>query len=175
MTSIVGRMISLSVWSFQFIGGGSILLSKDAIRTIIAIAIMLHGIAHAIAVIGLTRQAFVGESRKQLTLRSWLFPGASARLSAAIAFPFWLASAVMFLISGGSLWRSSGSSGAWRQPAVAGAAASCVGIVLASGIWPGSPGRSRSILNTSIAVAMNLVIVIALQAVNWPEAAVLGW
>ncbi|MEJ2012927.1 MAG: hypothetical protein P8X64_11990, partial [Anaerolineales bacterium] len=64
---------------------------------------------------------------------------------------------------------------AWRQLAVAGAVISTVGMVIASGIWPGSPSRSRSILNASIAVAMNLVIVIALQVVHWPDAAVLGW
>jgi hypothetical protein len=51
---------------------------------------------------------------------------------------------------------------------------SALGIAGFSGIWPGSPNRRRSMLNTAVAMAMNAVILVALLVLGWPAPAMFG-
>ncbi len=91
-----------------------------------------------------------------------------------MALPFWLLSTLGFLAAAASFWGVLVPDGAWRWLAVAGAIVSVLGIVFFSGNWPGSPGRRRSLLNTFVALAMNLVILVALLWLGWPPQSLFG-
>ncbi len=53
------------------------MLSARAIRVLIAGALFLHGIAHALALRALARQSLSAAPASWVAVRSWLFPTAS--------------------------------------------------------------------------------------------------
>jgi hypothetical protein len=130
---------------------------------IIGGAILLHGIAHLVALAGLLAQSLTGHSAQRITVASWLLPHAPPQLSASAAIPFWLLSALAFLAAPLSIWGKLSAIGLWRGITISGAMVSLSGIVLFSGTWPGSPNRRRSALNVAIAVAMDAAILLALR------------
>lgn len=150
------------------------MLSTQTIRVLIAGALLIHGIAHAIALGTLFSQAIQGPSRSKIAVRSWMLPTLSPRTAATAALPFWLLSTPGFLAAAASFLGVLVAGGAWRWLAVAGAIVSVLGIAFLSGNWPGSPGRQRSILNTFVALAMNTAILVALLWLGWPPQALFG-
>lgn len=138
-----------------------ILVSAPVLRIIIAVALAAHGIAHAIALGGLIGQSAGGTSPAEVVVRTWLAPGLGPSAAAAAAIPFWLVATVGFLLAALSFWGILIPDGPWRQIAVGSAFASIVGIALFAGSWPGSPGELRSMLNTGLALTMNVAILVA--------------
>jgi hypothetical protein len=150
------------------------MFSDETVRLIIAGALLLHGLAHAIALLGLFRQGLGGESRYRLTVRSWLIPGVHSRWAAFAAVPFWAVATLGFL---GAAFGLSGTTevwAAWRDYAVIGAIASLLGIGLFSGIWPGAPNKKLSMVDTAIAAVMDVAILAALLWFGWPPVEIFG-
>ncbi|MGA2819335.1 MAG: hypothetical protein ABSF61_01550 [Anaerolineales bacterium] len=149
-------------------------MSVQTIRVVIAGALLLHGIAHAIGLGALLAQSLRGLSTSWVAVRSWLFPTLSTNTAATAAVPFWIVPTIGFIASSASFWGILVPSGWWRQLALAGSIASILGIALFSGSWPGSPNSERSILNTSIALIMNIVILVAQLWLHWPSEVLFG-
>ena len=105
---------------------------------------------------------------------SWLIPSLTSRAAAGAAIPFWTVSGVGFALAAMSFWGTAVPDGAWRPLAVGAAIVSLVGIVVFSGIWPGAASGARSILDTSIAVAFNLIVLVALLLLRWPPTSMFG-
>lgn len=150
------------------------MLSTGMTRILIAGSLALHGVAHSIALLAAFRQGLAGPSPSQVTLRTWLLPGLRPRAAAAVAIPFWAISSIGFLAGAACFWGLLPWAQAWRPMALGGALASILGIAAFSGIWPGSPNRRRSMLNTAVAVAMNAVILAALLVLGWPPPGMFG-
>lgn len=148
------------------------ILSAQIIGFLIPAALLLHGVAHLIALGALFTQSLGKSSASRLALRSWLLPSISEKLAATLAIPFWFVSAIGFLGASMSFWGFLVTGGVWRQLAVVSAIVSMVGIAAFSGIWPGSPSRGRSTLNTLLAMSMNVIVLAGLLVLRWlPEAA----
>jgi hypothetical protein len=141
---------------------------------VIAGALLLHGLAHAIALAGLVAQSVAGPADSRITVRSWFFPALQPKASAWLAVPLWAGSTLAFLFAAISFWGLVGWGAAWRQIAVAGALASTLGVAVFTGQWPGSPNPRRSQLNTSVGLAMNAVILITQLWLGWPPLAIFG-
>ena len=150
------------------------MFSPSVLRIIIVVALAAHGIAHAIALGGLVGQSVGGASASQVSVRSWIVPGLGADAAAAVAIPFWLVATVGFLLASLSFWGILVPDAPWRQIAVASAIASLVGVAFLAGTWPGSQTELRSMLNTGIAVALDLAILLTQLWLHWPGQAVFG-
>ncbi len=150
------------------------MLSPSVLKIIIVVALAAHGIAHAIALGGLIGQSAGGASASQVAVRSWLLPGLGPNAAAAVAIPLWLVATVGFVVAALSFWGVFVPNAPWRQIAVASAIASLVGVIFLAGIWPGSPTEPRSMLNSGIAVTMNVAVLLTLLWLHWPEQAVFG-
>jgi hypothetical protein len=144
------------------------MISDSTIKLIITGSLILHGIAHAIALIGLLLQSISIGATSRVQLGSWLLPTLSAGATALLAIPFWLISTLVFFASGISFWGVYLQSLEWSQSAVLGAILSTLGIILFSGIWPGAKSIRQSWLNTTIAMFMNGVILVTQLWLNWP-------
>lgn len=143
------------------------MFSPSVLRIIIVVVLAAHGIAHAIALGGLVGQS-VGGVSTSVVVRSWLLPGLGPNTAAAVAIPFWLVATVGFLVAALSFSGILIPDTPWRQIAVGSAIASIVGIVLFAGTWPGSPTELRSMLNTGVAMTMNVAGLLALLWLQWP-------
>lgn len=150
------------------------MLSPSVLRIIVVVALATHGIAHAMALAGLIGQSVGGASASQVAVRSWLLPGLGPNATAAAASLFWLAATVGFLLAALSFWGILVPDAPWRQIAVASAIVSIVGIALFSGTWPGSPSELRSMLNTGVAMTMNVAILVTQLWLHWPAQAMFG-
>ena len=146
----------------------NIVFTESTINFIITASLVLHGIAHAIALMGLILQSVGIGMTSRVQLSSWIFRSLSARAGALLALPFWLVSTLGFIGSGISFWGVSLQSLDWSQWATLGAIISTLGIILFSGIWPGSKSTRQSWLNTAIAMFMNIVILITQLWLKWP-------
>lgn len=144
----------------------------SVLRIGIAGALALHAIAHTIALTALLRQAF--GPGPEFAARSWLLPNAQPTLAAAIAVPFWLLAAVAFATAALSFWGVAVPLVGWRQLAVIGAGTSLLGIAVLFGFWPGSPDAFYALLNTAVAVGMNLVVLGSQLWLHWPPTALFG-
>ncbi len=145
------------------------MLSDETIRVLIAAALLAHGLAHAVAL-----GALVAQSRRiayppRVPMRYWLYPSLAPRRTAILALPFWAVATVGFLLAALSFWGTAVAAGAWRTLAVGSAIVSLAAIGLFSGVWPGSPNRSRSVFNTLIALTMNVAVLVSLLVLHWPE------
>lgn len=150
------------------------MIATPVLRIMIVVALAAHGIAHAIALGGLIGQGVGGASASQVAVRTWLLPGLGSNAAAAVAIPFWLVATAGFLLAALSFWGILVPDAPWRQIAVASAIASIVGVALLAGTWPGSPNELRSMLNTGIALSMDVAILVAQLWLHWPTEAVFG-
>jgi hypothetical protein len=150
------------------------MISTDATRVIIAASLVLHGIAHALALLAAVSQSLSGPSPSRVPLKSGLFPSLQPKAAGTFAMPFWALSALGFLLASLSLWGIIDWGHGWRQLAVAGSVVSILGTVLFSGIWPGSPNPRRSLLNTGVALSMNAAILVSQLWLQWPPEAMFG-
>jgi hypothetical protein len=149
--------------------------NSGLIQTIITSALILHAVAHAIAMIALVGQAAIGRSNRKVAVTSWLIRGLSPRSAARFLFPFWLLSTLSFFGAAASSWGVLVPGDLWGLLAFIGAIFSTLGILLSGGIWPGSPSPNRSHLNTSIAMTMNIVILSARVWLQWiPSSWIIG-
>jgi hypothetical protein len=119
-------------------------------------------------------QSLGGPSAARVEVRSWLFASLRSNAAAALALPFWLFAIVGFVAAALSFWGVLWPGEAWRPIAVAAAVVSMLGTAFVAGIWPGSPNKARSLLNTSIALAMNAIILVTQLWLRWPTPALLG-
>lgn len=149
------------------------MFSPSVLRIIIFVALAAHGIAHAIALGRLVGQS-VGGPPTSVVVHSWLVPGLGPGTAAAVAIPFWLLATVGFLLAGLSFSGLLLSDAPWRQIAVGSAIVSIAGIALFAGFWPGSPTQGLSMLNTGVALAMNIAVVLALLWLRWPAPEMFG-
>lgn len=147
------------------------MLSPQTIRVIVPAALLLHAIAHAIALGALLSLSLRGAPSPRLAVGSWVFPALPAKTAAATALPFWLISTLGFLGASMVFQGILPGGEAWRQVAVVSALVSILGSALFSGIWPGSQSQPRSIFNTAIALAFNLVILVTQLWLHWPSPA----
>jgi len=150
------------------------MLSNGTIRVLIAGALFVHGVALVVAIVALVRQAAGAAASSWPTMRSRLLPSLTPRSAAAIAIPFWAVSGIGFMIAAMSFWGTAVPDGAWRKLAVGAAIVSLVRILIFTGIWPGALSGGRSVLDTSIAVAFNLIVLVALLLLHWPSASMFG-
>jgi hypothetical protein len=142
-------------------------MSPGTPQIIITSALLLHGIAHAISLIALTGQAAAGQTKLRVTARSWLFYKAQPRTAAIFLLPFWIFATFAFIGSAASSWGVLIAREVWPTLAFVGALGSVAGVLLVAGIWPGSPSRSRAILNSLVAMVMNLAILSARYWFQW--------
>ena len=150
------------------------MFSDKAIRELIAGALLIHGIAHVIALGGLVAQCLRGPSASRVAVRSWLLPSLSPKAAATAGIPFWILSAMGFLAASASFWGILVPDEVWRQLAVASAIISILGIALFFGTWPGSPNQLRSMLNTCVALAMDVAILVTQLWLRWPPQTMFG-
>jgi hypothetical protein len=73
-----------------------------------------------------------------------------------------------------SFWGAAMPIAGWRQLAVGGAVASILGMAVFFGTWPGSPDTFYSLLNTAVALAMNLGILGSQLWLHWPPQVMFG-
>jgi hypothetical protein len=149
-------------------------MSADTLRIGIAVGLLLHGLAHLVALGALLAILAGAQQRSSLIPRLWVLPRSSARLAALVGALLWAAAAVGFLGAAaaiGGMWLNAS---AWRVLATAAAFISLVGIAAFAGTWPGSPTSRRSVLNTGIAVLVDLAIVAALLGLHWPPLELVG-
>ncbi len=148
------------------------MLSPSVLRIIITVAFAAHGIAHAIALAGLIGQGVGGASASNVVVRSWLMPGLAPNAAAAAAIPFWLVATVGFVLAALSFSGIILLDAPWRLIAVASATVSIVGIVLLAGTWPGSPNGHHNLLNSGIAMTVNVAVMVAQLWLHWPAQSV---
>lgn len=150
------------------------MIAVQTIRVLIVGALLLHAVAHGIAFAALVAQSLGGPSTSRVPVRSWLLPSLHLKTAATVAIPFWLVAALGFAAASMSFWGILVRGEAWGQLALTSATVSIVGIGLFSGIWPGSPKRERSILNTLVALAMDVAILFTQLIVHWPPEPMFG-
>ena len=107
-------------------------------------------------------------------MRSWLFPRASKKTTAAIAAVFWLLAAVGFVVAALGFWGFLFPGAYWRQISLVSAIISTLGTVLFSGIWPGAPDKRLSTADTIISLVVNVAIFVALLVLQWPPVDMFG-
>lgn len=146
-------------------------MSPQTIKTLIAGALLLHGLSHGKAFFALIADASRTGGQAPVPVRSWLLPSLSPRIASIIASPFWLLSTMGFVAASLGLWGTLVPGEAWRPLAVVSSVISSLGIILFSGIWPGAPNRRLSNVDTAIALVLNSVILILLLLVEWPPEA----
>ena len=138
----------------------------DIARILIAGTLALQGFVHAVASFALINDARRSEGQPSLPVRSWLLPSLAPRTAALIASLFWLLATIGFFATALSFWESLLPGETWRQLAAASALISTLGIALFSGIWPGTPNRKLSNIDTAIALGINAALLLLL---------LLGW
>ncbi len=148
-------------------------MAPEYLMVIVVGSLALHGLAHAIAFNAILLQ-FVQVSEKRILLRPWLLRSLTDRQAAALAAPFWLFSTLGFVAATAGFMGKLSSGETWRMFAITAAWLSLLGMLLFPGLWPGASGRNRSLLNTGIAVFMDLVILTALLVLHWPPPALFG-
>jgi hypothetical protein len=150
------------------------MVSPSVLRIVIVVVLAAHGIAHATALVGLVGQTVGGASASHVAVRAWMLPAIGPNAAAALAIPFWLVAAVGFSLAALSFWGIIIPDAPWRTIAVASALVSIAGVGLCAGTWPGRPTELESMLDTGIATAMNLVILVTQLWVHWPSGDLVG-
>jgi hypothetical protein len=144
-------------------------MSVDDVLTIIfAIALLGHGVAHAVATSHLFGQLGGRIREAALPVRSWLLPYLSLRAAAGLAIVFWLPASVGFLLGAPAVLDLVLGDLPWSAMIVAAAVLSAVGIGLFSAIWPGGERRLRP-LHIFLALAMDAIILVSQLVLGWPE------
>ena len=140
---------------------------EDILRIVFAIAVLGHGVAHLAATFNLGRQAVGAPKKGALEVRTPIMRNASAAAAAALGLVFWLPATVGFIIAVPAMMDLFLSDLPWSSILVASALISTGGIALFSGIWPGGEVRLR-VLHVSLAVGMNLIILVTQLVLGWP-------
>ena len=149
-------------------------MTAEALRVVIAVVLLLHGLAHLVA-LGALLATLVGvQSRTGAVLRLWALPRTSTRLAALVGALLWAAATAGFLGAAGAFWGVWLNASAWRPLASGASLVSLLGIAVFAGTWPGSPSRNRSVLNTAIAALTDVIIIAALACLRWPPLELLG-
>ena len=143
-------------------------MSEQTIKILVTAVLFLQGVAHGRAFFALLYQSMGRLPASWLPVRSWLLPSLSAKTVAGVASIFWLLSTLGFLAMGLSYWGLLLPPDLWSQLAVPSAIISTLGIILISGIWPGAPNRQLAILDTVIALIVNIAILVAQLWLHWP-------
>ena len=149
-------------------------MSPQIIKFLITATLLLHGLAHGTAFFALLTFASQNGKGAKLPFSSWLFPSLKPRTGAYIASVFWLLSAVGFILASLSFWGTFLPDEVWRSLALVSAVISTVGIILFKGTWPGAPTLKISILDTVIALVINLAVFVCLLWLHWPPYAMFG-
>lgn len=151
------------------------MISTGTLRVVVAAALLLHGVAHLVALGALVlRTLEATPSASGPIAQSWLFPALAPRTVAAVGVPFWAASGGGFVLATLSFWGAVLPAGAWRPLAVSAAVISLVGIALCSGVWPGAASGAASVLDTAIAVVVDVAVLVALLGLHWPPPGLFG-
>lgn len=141
-------------------------------QILISASLLLHAIAHAIALVALTGQASLGEPAHRVSAGSWMLPGSSAQVSARVLLPLWALATIAFFGSAASSWGVLLPREIWGLLATAGALLSTSGVLATGGIWPGSPSQNRAYLNSAVAMVMNAAVLTARLWFQWIPS---GW
>ena len=149
-------------------------MSPDTVRLGLAAGLLLHGLAHLVALGALLVMLAGAQPRNGPIPRLWALPRSSARAAALVGALLWAAAAVGFLSAAAAVWGLWLSASTWRVLATTGALISLVGIAAFAGTWPGSQTTRRSMLNTGIAAVVDLAIVAALLWLRWPPLELVG-
>jgi hypothetical protein len=149
-------------------------MDPGLIRTLITAGLLLHGVAHGRAFLALLIEAVWSRDRTPVPVHLWIWPSLSHRAAVLIASPFYLVSAVGFILAALAFWGVVPFSGAWRQMALLSSVVSVVGVVLSSGVWPGAPSRRFSMLDTSIGLVVDAAVIVLLLVVGWPPVSMYG-
>ena len=143
-------------------------MSAQTIKILVTAALFLHGVAHGRAFVALVYQFLGSLPASWLPVRSWLFPSTSGKAVAGIASIFWLLSTAGFIAAALSFWGFLLPPEVWSQVVVPAAIISTLGIILISGIWPGAPNRQLAIIDTVIALIVNIAVLVSQLWLNWP-------
>lgn len=149
------------------------MFSIHTLKILVAGSLFVHGVAHAVALIGLIIQTIGGASAADVAVRSWIFPAFSANTAALVGVIFWAMATAGFFVAALSFWGTLGYEN-WRQIAIVSAVVSVIGIAFFGGVWPGSISSSRAILNTGVALAMNAIILVTQFGLHWPPLSLFG-
>lgn len=149
-------------------------MTAEQLRLVIAAVLLLHGLAHLVALGALVAILAGGRSRTGAVLRLWALPRSSTRLAALVGALLWASATAGFLGAAGAFWGLWLSASAWRALAATASFVSLLGVAAFAGTWPGSPSRRRSILNTTIATVVDLIIIVALLWLRWPPGELFG-
>ncbi|MGD8732096.1 MAG: hypothetical protein PVH92_09460, partial [Anaerolineales bacterium] len=137
------------------------------LQILITASLLLHGIAHAIALVALIGQSGMGKPKRKIITTSWLFQWMLPRKAALILMPVWILATLAFFGASASSWGVIIKGGWWASLALIGAIVSTAGVILVGGRWPGSPSENRGYLNSAVAMIMNLAIMTAMVWLQW--------
>ena len=149
-------------------------MNADALRLVIAAVLLLHGLAHLVALGALLSTLAGVRSPTGPVPRLWALRTLSTRSLALVGALLWGAATAGFLGAAGAFWGLWLNASAWRPLASGASLISILGIAVFAGTWPGSPSRNRSVLNTAIAAFMDAVILAALLWLRWPPVELFG-
>jgi hypothetical protein len=149
-------------------------MPAETIRILIAGSLCLHALAHAIALSALIADSLGAPRQTRMAVRSWLLPRLTLRSAAAVGIALWAPASAGFLAAAAAFWGLVAAGEAWRHLALASSVVSILGIVVFSGVWPGSPSTRRSVLNTLVALTMDLAIIVTQLWLHWPPQAMSG-
>ena len=137
----------------------------EIIKILITGILFLQAFAHGVAFVALVNDAR-SAGQPAVPVRSWLLPTLAPRTAALVASLFWLLATIGFVAIALTFWEATIPAEQWRQLAAATAIISTLGIALFSGIWPGAPNRKLSSIDTAIALAINVALLVLLL-VGW--------
>lgn len=143
-------------------------MTAETLRVVIAAVLLLHGVAHLVALGALVAILAGMQTPTGPVPRLWALPRLSTRAGALAGALLWAAATAGFLGAAGAIWGLWLNPSAWRPTSSGASLISLLGIAAFAGIWPGSPSRNRSVLNTAIAVLMDGIILAAVVGLRWP-------
>jgi hypothetical protein len=135
-------------------------MSNQTLRTIIALALIIHGIGHWMGILTATQVI----KTDTWHARSWLLTDplgdSTARM---IALALWVITFVGFLAAGAGAWGFDPTQGSWRTIAVVSAVLSLIALAL---FW-----NSFAVLfpNKVGAIAVNVATLVAILLRDWPS------
>ncbi|MBM3122282.1 MAG: hypothetical protein FJZ97_08870 [Chloroflexi bacterium] len=149
-------------------------MTAETLRVVIATVLLLHGVAHLVALGALVAILVGVHTPTGPVLRLWALPMLSTRTAALAGALLWAAAATGFLGGAGAIWGLWLDALAWRPLSSGAAMISLLGMAVFVGTWPGSPSRNRSALNSAIAVLVDGIILAAVVCLRWPPLELLG-
>jgi len=149
-------------------------MTAETQRFVIAAVLLLHGLAHLVALGALVAILIGVRSPTGPVPRLWALPRVSTRAAALVGAILWALATAGFLAAAAAFWGLGLSASAWRPLAVGASLISLLGIAVFAGTWPGSPGKHRSLLNMAIATLVDVIIIAALLCLRWPALELFG-